>query len=107
MLKIRFFTILGIIIFSCSIFVDTANSSMAQNAARAVIKAKKCYDATPSSYKKSMLTSMSRAVTHWNDGNKFSKMNQAQMANFNFQTANTYANQVLSIGRAYRIPACN
>ena len=40
MFKIRFFTILGIIIFSCSIFVDTANSSMAQNAARAVIKAK-------------------------------------------------------------------
>ena len=54
-----------------------------------------------------MLTSMSRAVTHWSDGNKFSKSNNAQMANWNFNTATTYANMVLQIGRAYRITACN
>ena len=107
MLKIRLFTILGIIIFSCSILIESANSSPAQSAARAVLKAKRCYDATPSTYKKGMLTSMSRAVTHWSDGNKFSKANQAQMANYNFQTAKTYANMVLQIGRAYRITACN
>ena len=107
MLKIRLFTILGIIIFSCSILIESANSSPAQSAARAVLKAKRCYDATPSTYKKGMLTSMSRAVTHWSDGNKFSKANQAQMANYNFQTAKSYANMVLQIGRAYRITACN
>ena len=107
MFKIRYLTILAIIIFSCSIFIESANSSPAQSAARAVLKAKRCYDATPSTYKKGMLTSMSRAVTHWSDGNKFSKANQAQMANYNFQTAKTYANMVLQIGRAYRITACN
>ena len=89
------------------IFVDTAYSATRSSSAAMVIKAKRCYDATPSSYRKSMLTSISRALTHWNDGDKFSKMNNSQMANWNFNTAQTYADQVLQIGRAYRVTACN
>ena len=107
MIKSKILITLTLIIFSGLTFIETANSATAQSAARAVLKAKKCYNATPSTYKKGMLTSMSRAVTHWSDGNKFSKSNNAQMANWNFNTATTYANMVLQIGRAYRITACN
>jgi hypothetical protein len=107
MIKSKIIITLTLIIFSGLTFVETAHSATAQSAARAVLKAKKCYNATPSTYKKGMLTSMSRAVTHWSDGNKFSKSNNAQMANWNFNTATTYANMVLQIGRAYRITACN
>ena len=107
MIKSKILITLTLIIFSGLTFIETANSATAQSAARAVLKAKKCYNATPSTYKKGMLTSMSRAVTHWSDGNKFSKSNNAQMANWNFNTAVTYANMVLQIGRAYRITACN
>ena len=78
-----------------------------QSATRAVLKAKKCYNATSLTYQKGMLTSMSRAITHWSDGNKFSKSSNAQMANWNCNTAETYANMVLQIRRAYRITACN
>ena len=107
MIKSKILITLTLIIFAGLTFIETANSATAQSAARIVLKAKKCYDATPSTYKKGMLTSMSRAVTHWSDGNKFSKSNNAQMANWNFNTAETYANMVLQIGRAYRITACN
>ena len=107
MIKSKILITLTLIIFAGLTFIETANSATAQSAARAVLKAKKCYNATPSTYKKGMLTSMSRAVTHWSDGNKFSKSNNAQMANWNFNTAETYANMVLRIGRAYRITACN
>ena len=107
MIKSKILITLTLIIFAGLTFIETANSATAQSAARAVLKAKKCYNATPSTYKKGMLTSMSRAVTHWSDGNKFSKSNNAQMANWNFNTAVTYANMVLRIGRAYRITACN
>ena len=107
MIKSKILITLTLIIFAGLTFIETANSATAQSAARIVLKAKKCYDATPSTYKKGMLTSMSRAVTHWSDGNKFSKSNNAQMANWNFNTAVTYANMVLRIGRAYRITACN
>ena len=107
MIKSKTFITLTLIIFAGLTFIETANSATAQSAARIVLKAKKCYNATPSTYKKGMLTSMSRAVTHWSDGNKFSKSNNAQMANWNFNTAVTYANMVLRIGRAYRITACN
>ena len=107
MIKSKILITLTLIIFAGLTFIETANSATAQSAARAVLKAKKCYNATPSTYKKGMLTSMSRAVTHWSDGNKFSKSNNAQMANWNFNTAETYANMVLQIGKAYRITACN
>ena len=107
MIKSKIIITLTLIIFAGLTFIETAYSATAQSAARAVLKAKKCYNATPSTYKKGMLTSMSRAVTHWSDGNKFSKSNNAQMANWNFNTATTYANMVLQIGRAYRITACN
>ena len=107
MIKSKILITLTLIIFAGLTFIETANSATAQSAARAVLKAKKCYNATPSTYKKGMLTSMSRAVTHWSDGNKFSKSRNAQMANWNFNTAETYANMVLQIGRAYRITACN
>ena len=75
MIKSKTFITLTLIIFAGLTFIETANSATAQSAARAVLKAKKCYNATPSTYKKGMLTSMSRAVTHWSDGNKFSKSN--------------------------------
>ena len=107
MIKWKILITLTLIVFAGITFIETANSATAQSAARAVLKAKKCYNATPSTYKKGMLTSMSRAVTHWSDGNKFSKSNNAQMANWNFNTSETYANMVLQIGRAYRITACN
>ena len=107
MIKLKILITLTLFIFLGLTFIETANSATAQSAARVVLKAKKCYNATPSTYKKGMLTSMSRAVTHWSDGNKFSKSNNAQMANWNFNTAETYANMVLRIGRAYRITACN
>ena len=107
MIKSKILITLPLIIFAGLTFIETANSATAQSAARAVLKAKKCYNATPSTYKKGMLTSMSRAVTHWSDGNKFAKSRNAQMANWNFNTAETYANMVLQIGRAYRITACN
>ena len=107
MIKLKILITLTLFIFLGLTFIETANSATAQSAARVVLKAKKCYNATPSTYKKGMLTSMSRAVTHWSDGNKFSKSNNAQMANWNFNTAVTYANMVLRIGRAYRITACN
>ena len=107
MIKSKTFITLTLIIFAGLTFTEAANSATAQSAARTVLKAKKCYDATPSTYKKGMLTSMSRAVTHWSDGNKFAKSSNAQMANWNFNTAVTYANMVLQIGRAYRITACN
>ena len=107
MIKLKILITLTLFIFLGLTFIETAYSATAQSAARVVLKAKKCYDATPSTYKKGMLTSMSRAVTHWSDGNKFSKSNNAQMANWNFNTAETYANMVLQIGRAYRITACN
>ena len=107
MIKWKILITLTLIVFAGITFIETANSATAQSAARAVLKAKKCYNATPSPYKKGMLTSMSRAVTHWSDGNKFAKSRNAQMANWNFNTAETYANMVLQIGRAYRITACN
>ena len=107
MIKLKILITLTLFIFLGLTFIETANSATAQSAARVVLKAKKCYNATPSTYKKGMLTSMSRAVTHWSDGNKFSKSNNAQMANWNFNTAETYANMVLQIGKAYRITACN
>ena len=107
MIKLKILITLTLFIFLGLTFIETAYSATAQSAARVVLKAKKCYNATPSTYKKGMLTSMSRAVTHWSDGNKFSKSNNAQMANWNFNTAETYANMVLQIGRAYRITACN
>ena len=107
MIKWKILITLTLIVFAGITFIETANSATAQSAARAVLKAKKCYNATPSTYKKGMLTSMSRAVTHWSDGNKFAKSRNAQMANWNFNTSETYANMVLQIGRAYRITACN
>ena len=107
MIKWKILITLTLIVFAGITFIETANSATAQSAARAVLKAKKCYNATPSTYKKGMLTSISRAVTHWSDGNKFAKSRNAQMANWNFNTAETYANMVLQIGRAYRITACN
>ena len=107
MIKSKILITLTLIIFAGLTFMEAAHSATAQSAARTVLKAKKCYNATPSTYKKGMLTSMSRAVTHWSDGNKFAKSRNAQMANWNFNTAETYANMVLQIGRAYRITACN
>ena len=71
MIKSKTFITLTLIIFAGLTFIETANSATAQSAARAVLKAKKCYNATPSTYQKGMLTSMSRAITHWSDGNKF------------------------------------